>query len=141
MIVLTVSWWSAGGTWTVSPCEASRSVKKDRSIANVVPRKPTWERPAALHASATTSARCSTGMPTAASTWSKTRWNVVVHSSRKSAPARSTPCAASTRMRATPSQSSASCRRVTSAKSTDDMIVLADDRSPTRFSTPVLRSS
>ena len=141
MIRLTTSWWSAGGTWTVRPCEAIRSVKNERSIAKVVPMKPTSFSPAALQASATTSARCSTGIDTAASTWSKTRWKVVVHSSRKSAPARSTPCAASTRTRATPSQSSFSCSEVTSAKSTEAMIVRAEARLPSRFSTPVLRSS
>ena len=48
---------------------------------------PTDSRRCALHASATTSARCSSGMSTAAATWSATRWNVVVQSSRKSAPA------------------------------------------------------
>ena len=39
-------------------------------------------------------------MPTASATWSATMWNVVVHSTRKSAPARSTPRAASARIAA-----------------------------------------
>ena len=57
-------------------------------------------------------------MSTAASTWSATLWNVVVHSSRKSAPPRSTPRAASASSSPIWSQRSSSSSAVSSAKST-----------------------
>ena len=66
----------------------------------------------------------------AASTCSATRWNVVVQSIRKSAPARSTPFAAAARISATSSQRSCSCSAVTSAKSTEVITVFAELNPP-----------
>ena len=138
MIRLISAWWRSSGTTTSSPWLAIRSVKNVRDIANVVPISPTFSTCCSWHALATTSPRCSTGIPTAASTCSATRWNVVVQSIRKSAPACSTPRAAVARMSATSSQRSASWSSVTSAKSTDAITVRADARPPTRCSTPRL---
>ena len=79
-------------------------------------------------------------MPDGLATWSATRWNVVVHSSRKSAPPASTPRAAADRISATSSHRSCSCSAVTSAKSTEAITLRADDSPPTRASTPRLSS-
>ena len=74
------------------PWSASRSVKNPSSIATLVPMKPTVVDALRRRTPRRPRRRgARSGMSTAASTWSATLWNVVVHSSRKSAPARSTP--------------------------------------------------
>ena len=141
MIRLISSWCRSSGVTTSSPCRAIRSVKNVRVMAKRVPISASTSTLSALASSATTSARCSNGMSMAASTCSATRWNVVVHSIRKSAPARSTDCAAAARISATPSQSSASWSAVISANSTDAITVFAEWRPPSRASTPRLSRS
>ncbi len=57
-------------------------------MVNAVPSSPTVPSPARVTTSAVTSARCSSGIPTARCTWSATLCIVFVHSSSRSAPSR-----------------------------------------------------
>ena len=79
-------------------------------------------------------------MPTAAATWSATLWKVVVHSTRKSAPARSTPRAASASRVADLVPVLGSSRSVSSAKSTVLSTSLRRGQPAQPLRTPRLRS-
>ena len=109
-------------------------------MVNLVPSSATRSSPARRTASAVTSARCSSGIPTAASMASATLCMVLVHSTRHSAPAASTARASSARSAPAAAQSPADCIASTSAKSTDDSTSRAEWKPPRRSRTSSLSS-
>jgi hypothetical protein len=74
-------------------------------------------------------------MDTAACTWSATLCIVLVHNSRRSAPAASTARASMASRSAAASQSPAACIRSTSAKSTEASTMRAECHPPSRSRT------
>src|SRR4051794_39292941 len=112
---------TGSGTRTCSPLAANRWLRNGCSIVNAVPSRPTRCTPAARTASAVTSPMCSSGTPRTAVSAPATLCIVLVHSSTRSAPARSRTSASAASSSPAGAHSPAACSRSISAKSTDSI--------------------